>query len=157
MASDVGKGRILAHWSCDILMHLARCPLLTREATLTGFETDFGISRSCAISIQPCANQRINRTWSESTPCRISANKRSSTVRFCPKIVGWQSVAVKSDGPLARAWNCSRLGRDREGRPSRARVTRSEREFAAQTRKNPASPMITGRAELGSIRARIKT
>jgi tetratricopeptide (TPR) repeat protein len=54
-------------------------------ATLTGFETDFGISLIRAITAQPFANQRVNRTWSESALCRICANKRSPSVRFCPK------------------------------------------------------------------------
>ena len=64
-------------------------------ATLTGFETDYRISCSCAILTELRANQRVNRTCTESALCRIRANKRTPTVRLCPTF-------RRSDNPHAR-------------------------------------------------------
>jgi hypothetical protein len=63
-------------------------------ATLTGFETDFRISYSCAILTER-ANQRVNHTCKELARCTIRANKRTSAVRFCPTF-------RRSDNPHAR-------------------------------------------------------
>ena len=67
----------------------------TRDATLTGFEPDYRISCSCAILTELRANQRVNRTCTESALCRIRANKRTPTVRLCPTF-------RRSDNPHAR-------------------------------------------------------
>ena len=83
----------------------------------TGIETDFGISCSCAIVTETCANQRINRTWSESALCRIRANKRSPTVRFCPKRFGRQS-AIREIALIALFYE------SRDSPRARTRVTR---------------------------------
>lgn len=53
-------------------------------ATLMGFEPDSTISRCCAVSAQPCGNQRLKSRNANSLLCTIRANKRVSTVRFCP-------------------------------------------------------------------------
>ena len=58
----------------------------------TGIETTFGVSQVCAISAEVCANQRVIGRNANRSLCTIRANKRSSTVRFCPKRFGWQQT-----------------------------------------------------------------
>src|SRR4029077_836955 len=51
----------------------------------TGIETTFRISRPCAILTETCGNQRVRGRNSNRPTCTIHANKRTSSVRFCPK------------------------------------------------------------------------
>jgi hypothetical protein len=43
------------HLLCDRAMHFANSPSTTMEATLTGFEPEGAVSRSCAFHAQNCA------------------------------------------------------------------------------------------------------
>src|SRR5215470_15572219 len=54
-------------------------------AARTGVEPNFSVSRNCAIVGEACINQRINRASGKLALCGNRANKRSSSVRFCPK------------------------------------------------------------------------
>jgi hypothetical protein len=59
--------------------------VFTMEATLTGFEPTFEISRCRAISAQIYGRLRVKRENANRAGCTIRAQLRSSSVRFCPK------------------------------------------------------------------------
>ena len=72
---------------CETVMHCLSKARFTMEATLTGFEPTFGISRPCAILTETCANQRVRGRNVNRPLCTIRAELRSSSVRNCPKAV----------------------------------------------------------------------
>jgi hypothetical protein len=105
--------------------------LIRGEATLTGFETDEKISQTCAISTETCATQHVKCVPRKSALCTIRANKRTPTVRFCPKSCGLQRAGRQIASNLRRGSFRSRL---------RARVERfSGRKDQLSSSTYPAS------------------
>jgi hypothetical protein len=84
-SARLGKGKIEYH--------------LKENGDPNGSRTPSNISQIRAISAETCGNQRVKCNLEECPFCTIRANKRTSSVRFCPKIIS-QSPS------LARVWSC---------------------------------------------------
>ena len=89
-------------------------------AARTGVETDFGISCSCAILMEPCANQRVKCDFKNAHFARFAQINALRLSDFVRKAVACSALAVRlrvicAVAPFAvafaRAWKGSAVAK----------------------------------------------